>query len=121
MGESNADFIGDDSTPTLTFKNSSSGNALYVDGTAGTGIGLNVLGKAATEGALLGNQPTGGATIAPLRVAASVASQAVLSVSGVFMSTASVAVTAATSAFIIPVYHESQKVWGYITASKGVV
>jgi len=47
--------------------------------------------------------------------------QAVFSISGVFISTASVAITAATSTFIIPVYHQTQKVWGYITASKGVV
>ncbi len=107
-GESNADLIGDDSTPTLTLKNTS------------TGVALSVLGATAVSGALIGNVPTGGATIAPLRVAASVASQAVLSISGVFMSTASINVTAAQAAFIIPVYHETEKVWGYITASKGV-
>lgn len=108
-GESGADIIGDDSSPTLTIKNSSTGRA------------LDVLGPTATEGLLVGNVPTGGATIAPLRVAASVASQAYLSFSGGLMSTASVAVTAATSAFVIPVYHETEKAWGYITASKGVV
>lgn len=109
MAESDRDIISDDATPTLTLKNT------------GTGIALNLLGSTAKEGAVIGNTPTGGATIAALRVAASVASQAVISISGVFMSTASINLSAAQTAFVIPVYHETQKIVGYINVSKGVV
>lgn len=132
-GESNADLVGDDSSPTLTIKNTSSGIGLSIDTSSGTGPGLDILsvntsyaarvrGAVATApGLYVGHSVAAGATIAPVQIAASTASQAVLSISGVFMSTASVAITAATSAFIIPVYHQTQKVWGYITCSKGVV
>lgn len=73
-----------------------------------------------TGPAIAGFAPIAGATIPALRVVASTASQAFISFSGVFASTASVNTTGAAAAFVIPVYHESQKVWGYVTASKGV-
>lgn len=63
----------------------------------------------------------GGATIAPLKVVASLASQAVLQISGVFISTASINLLASQTAFVIPVYHQSQGIVGYINVSKGVV
>jgi len=130
-GESNADLIGDDSSPTLTLKNSSTGDALKVDGSAGTGVGLNVDGNttqpAATidgaadkQGLIVGNAATSGVTVAPLRVTASAASQAFISFAGAFISTASINVAASQTAFVIPVYHQTDGKVGYINVSKGV-
>ena len=119
-GSGGGDVVSDNTTATFTFKNTSSGKAVV--GT-NTSSGSGVYGENTGTG-LAGKfvgQISGGATLAAINVVASVASQAVLSISGVFMSTASVAVTAATTAFIIPVYHETQKVFGYISCSKGVV
>jgi len=108
-GDSDADIISDESTPTLTLKNTSTGVALLAQNT-GTGPAFRAVG---TMGA--------GATIAAFSVTASTASQAVMQVSGVFMSTASINAAGSAAAFIIPVYHESARVWGYLTASKGVI
>lgn len=98
--ESNADMISDDSSPALTLRNSESTGA---------------------EALLVANAATAGATIAPLRVVASTASQAFLSFSGGLLSSASIATAGSAAAFVIPVYHETNRTWGYITASKGVV
>ena len=111
-GETGADFIADDTSPGLTIQNTSTGRALDVVGddssTANPALQVRFSANVA------------GATVAPLQVVASTASQAVLAISGVFMSTASISVVQSQSAFIIPVYHETQRVWGYISASKGV-
>lgn len=96
-GTPNADIVSDSSSPTLTLKNT------------GTAAAVKAVAPISS-----------GATIAPLNVVASVVSQAVMQVSGVFMSTASINTTGAAAAFIMPVYHETAKVWGYLTASKGV-
>lgn len=130
-GDSNANIYSDEATPTLTLENGSTSQGLYaVNSSTGTalkaentsvGDGLNAVGAGAGgEGAVIQNAVNAGATVAPLRVIASQASQAVMQISGVFMSTASINTTAAQSAFIIPVHHESENVWGYLTASKGV-
>lgn len=92
----------------MTLANSSTGAALKVNG------GTNA------NGLIVGNVATSGMTIAPLRVVASVASQAFISFSGAFMSTASINVAASQTAFVIPVYHQTQGVVGYINVSKGV-
>ena len=76
----------------------------------------------ATEAALTLNQTLiGGASIATLNIVASGASQAFISFSGAFLSSASYGGTASTNAFVIPVYHESQRVFGYISAQKALV
>lgn len=97
-----------------------------------TGPGVALTSTASIAGAVVYSTQAGssalnlrekalsGATISPLNIAASTASQAVLSISGVFMSTASINVAANKTAFIIPVYHETQRVWGYLAASVGV-
>ncbi len=94
-GSTNADIIGNDANPTLTVVNQFA-----------TGVGLKVVGGSS-------------ATVAPLNLVASTASQAAFSISGVFISSASFTVTMG-SAFVIPVYHETQRVWGYISTFKNV-
>lgn len=86
-----------------------SNSALSVDA-AGTVPSLVV-----TQNAL------GGATVAPVRIVASTASQAVLTVQGNTFSTASISLSAANTAFVLPVYNEALAAWGYIACSKGVV
>lgn len=107
--ESDRNIIGDDSTPTLTLENSSSGIAL----------------KGKVSGAAPAIQAertsTAGPTIAPIRAIMSIASGAVFGIQGVFISTASMNTAATQTAFHIPVYHETQGVLGYIAVSKGVV
>jgi len=93
---------------TMRFWNTGTGNALQVD-SAGTVASLVV-----TQNAV------GGATIAPLQVIASTASQAVLAIGGAFFSTASINLAASQTAFVIPVYHSTNQTWGYINVSKGV-
>lgn len=97
-----------------------------------TGPGLALTSTASVAQAVVYNTVVGnsaltlrenalsGATISPLSISASTASQAVLSISGVFMSTASINLAANKTAFIIPVYHETQRIWGYLAASLGV-
>lgn len=84
--------------------------------------GANIFsGIATAEGAIVAKTVIGGATVAPLRLIASTASAAFISFSGVFLSSASYGGTANTNAFVIPVYHESQRIWGYISAQKALV
>ena len=110
-GSSNADIIGNDTNPTLSVENTS------------TGIGLRAVGNSSSTAnpALQAkfSANVAGATVAPLNLVASTASQAVFSISGVFLSSASFTVTMG-SAFVIPVYHESAGVWGYLSAFKNV-
>ena len=112
QAETGASFLADDATTGLKIENTS------------TGIALDVVGddSSTANPALraIFSANVAGATVAPLNITASTASQAVLSISGVFMSTASISVVQTQSAFIIPVYHETQRVWGYLSASKGV-
>lgn len=92
-----ADYIGSETGPALTVSNLS------------TGPGLSVVATG-----------TQGASIAPLRVVQSAASGAFLSFQGAFISSASYGGTASTNAFVIPVYHETQRVFGYISAQKAL-
>lgn len=114
-------MIGDDSAPTFTFANSSSGDGLYVDGTKGTGYGLNVVGSATNNGARISTIATAGMSIAPLRITASAASQAFMAFAGAFVSQGSINTTSLGQAFTIPVYHAGNNTVGYIVASKGVI
>lgn len=138
--ETDANMIGDDSSPTLTLENSSSGNALKLQNAGGTGVALSVVSapttsvfvpapnqaghfrSSATTAPVLIIDKTvvGGSTIAPLRLLVSQASGAFIGVGGVFISTASMNLAANQTAFHIPVYHETQGVLGYIAVSKGV-
>ena len=108
---SGADIIGDDAQPTLAIKNTSTGRALDVVGSSSSTANPALQVKFAANVA--------GATVAPINVVASTASQAFLSFSGVFISSASYTI-AATNAFVIPVYHETQRVWGYLGAFKAL-
>lgn len=91
----------------------------YTDDT--TAAAITLTGSGVTESLLLSQVSVGAnATIAPLRIVASTASQAVIAVSGVFISTASINVAASATAFVIPVYHQSQGIYGFINVSKGV-
>ena len=120
---SGADYIGDDTNPTLTVTNTSTGDGLKVTN-VGAGIALNVIGASsasAMTGAALKVSfaaNVAGATVAPLAIVASTASQAFISFSGVFISSASYGGLASTNAFVIPVYHETQRIWGYLGAQK---
>lgn len=76
---------------------------------------------ATSEAAIVSKQVIGGATVAPMRFVQSTASGAFLSFSGVFISSASYGGLANTNAFVIPVYHESQRIWGYLGAQKALV
>jgi len=80
----------------------STGANYYTDDT--TGAAFTFTGSGVTESLLLSQVSVGAnATVAPLRIIASTASQVVLSVSGVFISTASINVAASATAFVIPV------------------
>lgn len=130
--ETDAALVGDDSTPTLAIKNTSSGLGLSIDTTEGTGSALDVLSDNTTRAArvqsaaagapalVIGHSVVANVTVAPLSLVQSTASGALFSVSGVFISTASMTVAANSTAFHIPVYHSSQNVLGYIAVSKGV-
>ena len=131
-GEENADLIGDDSSPTLTIKNTSSGVGLSIDTTEGTGAAVDLLSdnttyagrirSAVTEAPalLVEHSVLGSATVAPLSAVQSTASGAVLSIGGVFISTASMSVDANTTVFHIPVYHSTENILGYVAVSPGV-
>ena len=122
------DIIGDDTEATLTLKNTSSGAVLNItaastssgtgitiDTSTGTGAGLDVLSDnsswtarirsaLATAPALqVGHTVLSNVTVAPLNVVQSTASGVVLSIAGVFISTASINVAQSQAAFIIPV------------------
>lgn len=130
--ESNADMIGDDSSPTLTLGNTSSGLGLKIDTTSGTGGALDTLSdntswaararSAATEAPafLVEGSVLHSPTVAPLRIGQSTASGAVIEIAGVFISTASMLLAANQTAFHIPVWHQSEAILGYIPVSKGV-
>lgn len=104
-----ADYVGNETSAALRIGNIGAGPGLQVEGVGTAGESLRV-----TQNAL------GGASIAPLRIIASAASQAVLAISGPLFSTASINLTAGQTAFVIPVYHETARVFGYINVSKGV-
>lgn len=106
-----ADFIASETTPGLRVENQSTGRALDVIGNSSS------TSNPALKVAF--NANVAGATVAPLQVVASTASQAFISFSGVFLSSASYT-AASTNAFVIPVYHESQRVWGYLGAYKAL-
>jgi len=110
-GSTNADLIGNDANSTLTVKNINAGSALTAIGFSGA------TGASALVATFTAN--VGGATVAPLQLVASTASQAWISFQGVLISTASINLAANKTAFIIPVYHASQAVWGYVAASIG--
>src|SRR3972149_4567259 len=109
------DIIGDDTEATLTLKNTSSGAVLNItaastssgtgitiDTSTGTGAGLDVLSDnsswtarirsaLSTAPALqVGHTVLSNVTVAPLNVVQSTASEVVLSIAGVFISTASI-------------------------------
>lgn len=90
-----ADIIGSEATPVLTIQNTLTGSGLKVVG-----------GSTVTSGAIA--------------IVASAASQAFFSFSGVFISSASYS-PGTTNAFVIPVYHTTQAIWGYIGAQKALV
>lgn len=96
----------------------SGGANYYTDDT--TAAALTITGSGVTESLVLSQVSLANATIAPLRIVASTASQAFISFSGVFLSTASINVSQSQAAFVIPVYHQSQNIWGFISVSKGV-
>ena len=96
--EDGANIIDDDTIAVLALENTSTGAALSV-----------------------ARSSTAGPTIAPLRAVMSIASGAFIEFQGAFISTASMAATAATTAFHIPVYHGSEDILGYIAVSKGPV
>ena len=106
-----ANYVSSETTPGLAVQNLSTGIALDVigDDTSTANPALRAIFSANVAGA----------TVAPLNITASTASQAVLTISGVFVSTASISMLATQSAFYIPVYHETQRVFGYVFASKG--
>ena len=82
--------------------------------------GVRAYSTVATENAvIITSTILGSATVAPLSIIASTASQAFLQFSGVFISSASYTM-ASTNACVIPVYHESQRIWGYLGAFKAL-
>ena len=110
-GSSGADIIGNDANPALLVVNTSTGIGLQVTGSSSS------TSNPALKATFSAN--VAGATVAPLNIVASTASQAFISFSGAFISSASYTI-AATNAFVIPVYHETQKIWGYIGAFKNL-
>ena len=116
--ETDADIIGDDSTPTLTLKNTSSGYGLSVDTTSGTGTAVDVLSdntsyaarirSAASEAPALqlSHSVINGPTIAVLQLIASGASAAFFDFRGAVASTASLGVTGANVAGLIRVWYQ---------------
>lgn len=82
-----------------------------------TGVGIvETSPTATTEAAIVSKGAIGGATVAPVRMIQSTASGAFMSFSGAFLSSASYAIGGRV-AFVIPVYHESQRIWGYLGAT----
>lgn len=86
--ESNRNIIGDDSSPTLTLENSSSGKALRAYG-SGTGVALQAEAAATTPVVDLYHTTPGNATVAVLRVTASTASAPFFEFKGFLASIAS--------------------------------
>ena len=86
--ESNRNIIGDDSTPTLTLENSSTGNSLYALG-SGTGIPLQANGGVTIPCIAAKHTTPGAATVAVIRVTASTASAPFFEFRGFLASIAS--------------------------------
>jgi hypothetical protein len=86
--ESDRNIIGDDSTPTLTLENSSTGKAIRV---VNSGTGVAVQGEAAATSPVgdLYHTTPGAATVAVLRVTASTASAPFFEFKGFLASIAS--------------------------------
>ena len=124
FGRTSADIIGSETTPMLSIENQSTGAGLVVTN-SGAGIALRAVGHSSASGSaalqVQFSANVAGATVAPLQIIASTASQAFISFSGMFLSSASYGGLASTNAFVIPVYHESQRVFGYIGAQKALV
>ncbi len=72
--ESDRNIIGDDSTPTLTLENSSTGNALKLVGTDGTGTPLSVTADETVPAVTLTHTVPGACTVAVASLTASTAS-----------------------------------------------
>jgi hypothetical protein len=116
--ETNADIIGDDSTPTLTLKNTSSGIGLSIDTTSGTGAALDTVSDNTSYAARIRSAASAspalqvthsvlqGPTIAPLKVIASAASGAFFDFRGGVISTASLGVTAANVVGLLKVWYD---------------
>lgn len=152
FAESGRNIIGDDSSPALTLENISSGQALQLQNAGGTGVALSVVSTPTTSVMVRGaaggldiqttgiagtfkstatlNQVLdisstvlGGATIAPVRITASTASQAFFDFRGAVISTASINLAANTMAGVIQVWINGQggPAIGYLPIFKGVV
>ena len=116
--ESSADIVGDDSSATLTLKNSSSGTGLSVDTTDGTGAAVEALSDntsyavrirsaaSAAQALTLSHSVINGSTIAPLQIIASGASAAFFDFRGAVASTASLGVTGANIVGLIRVWYQ---------------
>lgn len=87
----------------------------------GTNSAFSVDAAGTVPSLIVTQNALGGATVAPLRIVASTASQAVFSIQGNSFSSASLSLVASSTAFVIPVYNEGLAAWGYVFASKGVV
>ena len=97
--ETDANIIGDDSSPTLTMENTSSGNVIKIQNASGTGTALQVDGS--RTGAQLRSTATeqvplhvthsviSSPTVAPLRITQSAASGAHFEIQGAIASIAS--------------------------------
>lgn len=116
----NAEISVDSTSPVQLFKNTSTGAGVKGQNTS-TGAGVVGANTGTGPGVTAEAPASSGATVAALRVTASVASQAAIEFQGPLISTASINVAANQSAFVIPVYHQTNKTWGYFVASKGVV
>lgn len=92
--ETNADIVGDDSTPALTLKNTSTGPGLLVTKTVAT------------------SSPT----IAPLQITMSTASGSFIDFRGAVISTASLALTGANVVGLVRVWYNGSggSGWGWL-------
>lgn len=119
--ESARNIIGDDTTPTLTLENSSSGVGLLVDTstiTGGSGAAIDALSEnttyanrmrsaaSAAPALVLEHSVINGPTIAVLRLVASGASTPFFDFRGAVASTASLGVTAANVVGLVPVWFQ---------------
>lgn len=118
--ESFADVIGDDSSPTLALKNSSSGIGLLVDTnvTSGTGAAIDAISAntsytarvrsaaSAAPALTLTHSVINGPTTAVLQLVASGASAPLIDFRGAVASTASLALTGANIAGLVRVWYQ---------------
>ena len=114
------DIIGDDTSPTLALKNTSSGVGLLVDTnvTSGTGAAIDAISAnttyanrmrsaaSAAPALTLEHSVINGPTIAVLRLVASGASTPFFDFRGAVASTASLGVTAANVVGLVPVWFQ---------------